>query len=316
VTAPPARPVVVLDAMGGDDAPHSVVAGAVLAAADGIQVVLVGAHDPVTAALEAAGGPPLPVVDAAESIGMGEEAAVAVRAKRDASIRVAVRLVAEHLERQEPVALVSAGSTGATLAAVLLDLGRVGGVRRPVIGAVLPPVVAGHGVVLVDAGASPDVQPEAIVASARMGVAYAQVRGVDAPRVGLLNVGEEPGKGNALARAAHEALAGTAGFVGNVEPGVVLGGGVDVVVTDGFTGNVFLKTVEAVAARAGEAGSERRPGAAVLLGAAADVLVAHGAAGPEEIRAALRTAETVARGGLARQITARLGGPDRDRVRS
>lgn len=154
---------------------------------------------------------------------------------------------------------------------------------------------------LVDAGASSDVQPETLLAYAEMGAAYARVRGVAEPTVGLLNVGAEPGKGNALARAAFNLLARDPAFRGNVEPAAVLAGAVDVVVADGFTGNIFLKAMEAAAGR-----SPSGPGAAILLGCARPVLVAHGDAAPEEIAAALDTAARVASGGLVEAITAVL----------
>lgn len=224
---------------------------------------------------------------------MDEEGALAVRAKPESSIRAAVTLVAE----RRADAVVSAGSTGATLAAALLGLGRVRGVRRPAIAAVLP-VGERAGTVLVDAGGSTDVQPDALVTHARMGLAYARVRGVLEPRVGLLNVGTESGKGNELARSAEALLADLPGFVGNVEPGNVLAGTVDVVVTDGFTGNILLKTVEAMSGGHSYGG----PGAAVLLGVAGTVLVAHGAADVDELVTALRTADHVVAEGLVERV--------------
>ncbi|MGH8884037.1 MAG: phosphate acyltransferase PlsX, partial [Egibacteraceae bacterium] len=304
--APPARVRVALDAMGGDHAPAVTVAGALLAHAAGVDVVLVGQPDRLRAVMAGEGAPGLlPVVPAAEVVGMGEDPALALRTKRDASIRVAARLVAEG--RAE--ALVSAGSTGATLAAALLLLGRLPGVRRPVIGALIP---TKHGrVVLVDAGGSAAAQPEALVGYARMGAAYAGVLGVDAPRVGLLNVGVEPGKGNALAKAAHELLGGVPSFVGNVEPAGALDGSVDVVVTDGFTGNIFLKAVEAASGGYGDR-------AAIVLGVAGEVLVAHGAAGAEEVAEAVRMAAEAAAAGVSGKMAAQLarglgGAPRSDR---
>lgn len=308
------RPIA-LDAMGGDRAPGVPVAAAHRAVAEhDLDVVLVG--DPV--ALRAVGAS-LRIVPARDVVGMEEEAALAVRAKPQSSIRVAVGL----LRAGEAAAVVSAGSTGATMTAALLGLGRVRGVRRPALGAVLPMVarrpaigeqLSGNlrfGAVLVDAGASSDVQPEVVLAHARMGTAYARVLGVDAPRLGLLNVGSEPGKGNELARATHDLLSLLPGFVGNVEPAAALSGVIDVVATDGFTGNVFLKTVEAMGARAfgilpeGQA-TVSGPGAAMLLGVAAPVLVAHGAAEVDELVAALRTADRVASSGMMERLRAAL----------
>jgi len=275
--------------MGGDLAPAVPVAAAAAAVAEhGLDIVLVGDPEALSAT-----GSTLPFAASRGVIGMGEEGALAVRAKPEASIRVAVGLVADG----RAGAVVSAGSTGATLAAALLGLGRLPGVRRPAIAAVLPVRGggAGSGAVLVDAGGSTEVQPEGLLAHARMGVAYARARGVAAPRVGLLNVGTEAGKGSDLARAAGALLGGLTGFTGNVEPDGVLRGDVDVVVTDGFTGNILLKTVEALAGGGPDYGG---PGAAVLLGVAGTVLVAHGAAGVSELVAALVTAEAVASEGL------------------
>lgn len=290
---------VALDAMGGDHAPGVPVAAARRAATEhGVSVVLVG--DPSRFDAAGAVGNGVAVVAAARAVTMADDAALAVRARPDASIRVAVRLLAAG----GADAVVSAGPTGATLAAGLLDLGRLPGVRRPAVAAVVP--TSGGGTVLLDAGATADVQPEVLVTYARMGAAYARVRGVRRPRVGLLNVGAERGKGNALARAAHGLLSALDGFVGNVEPAAVLAGAVDVVVTDGFAGNVFLKTAEALAPAADRA--HAGPGAAVLLGVPGALLVAHGAAGTDELVAALRTAEQVAAAGLASGVAHVLQG--------
>ena len=286
---------VALDAMGGDSGPAVAVAGALRAAQDGIDVVLVGERSALEAELATAGGT-LPIVDAPQIVGMDEDPILAVRSKPQCSVRVACQLVADG----KAGAVLSAGSTGATLTAALLTLGRLPGVRRPVVAAVLP-VAEERGVVLVDAGGSMDVQPEALLGYATMGVAYAQALGTAQPRVGLLNVGEEPGKGNALAKAAFELLASRPGFSGNVEPPAVLRGDVDVVVTDGFTGNVFLKTIEATAVPADHGDS-----AALLLGVGGEVLVAHGAADADDVHRALHRADHVARAQLARTIRQHL----------
>lgn len=287
-----------MDAMGGDDAPSVTVHGALQARGDGLEVILVGQPEILSAALAEAGAPDgLRIVAASDVIGMDEDPAFALRSKRDASVRVAARLVATG----EADALVSAGSTGATLAAAHLVLGRVPGVRRPVIGALIPSRRGGR-VVLVDAGGRAHAQPDALVGYARMGLAYAGVLGVGAPRVGLLNVGTEPGKGNALAKAAYELLhLGVPGFSGNVEPGGVLAGDVDVVVADGFTGNVFLKALEAASGRYGDS-------AAVVLGVTDEVLVTHGAATAEQVARALRMAAEVTAAGLSGKVAAQLQG--------
>lgn len=304
-------PRVAVDAMGGDAAPRVVVAGALRARAAGdVDVTLVGHPHALADAVAELGVAPdlLPIVPAHEAVAMDEGPVPATRAKPTASIRVATGLVAAG----RVDALLSAGSTGATLAAALLDLGRLPGVRRPALAAAIP-LRAGGTTVLVDAGASADVGAEVLPGYARMGVAYAAVRG-DTPaarggtrgglRVGLLNVGAEPGKGNALARAARDLLAAVDGFVGNVEPADVLAGAVDVVVSDGFTGNVFLKTLEA--AGAGREEAARAGTTAPLLGVAGEVLVAHGAATADDIAAGIRAAAAAAGAGLAGRVAERL----------
>lgn len=283
-----------LDAMGSDEGPSPLVAGARLALAaadrDGVDLRIWLVGDTARLPPADVGHERLTVVHAADVIGMHEEPALAVRAKPDASVRRAIALLADgHVD-----AVVSAGSTGATLAAALLGLGRASGVRRPAIAGVVPVRGAsGDAVVLVDAGGSPDVQARALVDWARLGSDYARARGTRAPLVGLLNVGTEVGKGNELARTAHALLVSWAAehgehFVGNVEPADLLAGRVDVLVTDGFTGNVLVKTLEATAPTA------TVPPGALVLGVAGVVVVAHGAAGPPEVAAAIRTATTVA----------------------
>jgi glycerol-3-phosphate acyltransferase PlsX len=206
---------VALDAMGGDRGPAEVVAGAALAARPGVlEIVLVGDERTLAAALD--GGPPPGVTTrhAGEVIGFDEEPAAAVRAKPDASMVVTARAVGEGWAQ----AAVSAGSTGAMLAASLFAMRRERGVIRPCLAAVLPGL---HGpVTLVDAGATVDCRPEQLVQFAQMGTTLAEdVLGVQAPTCGLLTVGEEPGKGNALARETYELLVDTPGlrFLRNVE---------------------------------------------------------------------------------------------------
>lgn len=290
----PAAPLpagtVVVDGLGGDHAPAAVLAGARQAADAGVDLVVVGPD-----------GSGLPTITCTQQVAMDDDPALALRRRPPPSIRVASRVVAA----SPGTALVSAGSTGATVAAALLDLGRLPGVRRPVVGVRLP-VGGPTGVVLVDAGGDPDPDAAVLDLHAALGRAYAIAGGVQEPRVGLLNVGAEPGKGNALARAAHDVLVTTQGFVGNVEPGAVLAGAVDVVVTDGFTGNILLKTLEASAAGAGAA----RPAgdrAAVLLGVRGTVLVGHGAWSATDVAAAVimaaRALETDLAGTIAEVLT-------------
>jgi glycerol-3-phosphate acyltransferase PlsX len=231
---------IALDAMGGDFAPQQTVLGAIDAARDGIDVVLVGDESAITQVLEAE-GESLPVVQAAEVIGMNEDPAAALREKKDSSIRIAASLVAQ----KEAQGMVSAGSTGAAMAAAAIVIGRIPGVSRPAIATIFP---LGTPTVVLDAGANVDVKPEHLVQFAVMGSVVARVYlRVDSPRVGLLNIGEEEGKGRDLEREAHRLLSEWPGFIGNVEGRDVGGDKADVFVTDGFTGNVLLKTAEGTA---------------------------------------------------------------------
>lgn len=232
---------VVVDAMGGDHAPDVVIEGvaAALDADSELRVLLVG---PETVVSPVAGDRLEPVV-ATEVIDMGEHPAAAVRSKTDSSIVVGCRLVNEG----RAAGFFSAGSTGACMAAATLVMGRLPGVARPAIAAVIP--ATGRPSVLLDIGANADVKPEMLVQFAWMGAAYAHVMlGVAEPTIGLLNIGEEPTKGSALAQEAYALLlASVSGFVGNVEGRDIPAGTVDVVVTDGFTGNVALKVLEGLA---------------------------------------------------------------------
>jgi phosphate acyltransferase len=219
--------------MGGDRAPEEVVAGAVEAAADGIEPILYGPKSLDT------GG--LPLVEAAQVIAMDEKPAEAVRTKPDSSLVAACRAVGEG----EADVVVSAGNTGAMLAACFLELRRLPGVARPAIAVVIP---AKNGpTVLIDSGANADARPEHLVQFAHMGSVFAQeVLDVAEPEVRLLSIGEEPEKGNQLTLEAHALLETDDGlnFGGNTESRDLLLGAADVVVCDGFTGNVVLKLLE------------------------------------------------------------------------
>ena len=228
---------VAVDAMGGDKAPGEVVAGARAAADQGIPVVLVGPPEQV--------GDPLglEVVACTEVIGMDEDPAQSVRKKKDASIVRAAELVRDG----RAAAVVSAGNTGAAMAASLLRLGRIKGVIRPCIATPIPRPGATP-VLLCDAGANAECTSEMLLQFAQMAAAHATSRyGVAEPTVGLLSIGEEPTKGTPLVKETHARLADRASgvrFYGNVEGRDLSGAPVDVVVTDGFTGNVALKTLE------------------------------------------------------------------------
>ncbi len=227
---------VAVDAMGGDRAPAEILAGARAAVAAGLPVILVGPPD-----LDGAGD--LPIVPASEVIAMDEDPAGGVRRKKDSSL---VR-AAESVRDGRSCAMVSAGNTGATMASALLRMGRISGVSRPAIAAPIPIPGAEVPNILLDAGANAEVQPEWLVQFAQMGSVYHRVRfGTPVPKVGLMSIGEEPGKGDSLRKAAYELLASAPGihFVGNVEGRDMMTKTADVVVTDGFTGNVILKTLE------------------------------------------------------------------------
>jgi glycerol-3-phosphate acyltransferase PlsX len=260
----------------------------------------------------------LDVVDAPEAIGNDEEPVRAVRSREDASIVRAARAVAAG----EADGLVSAGSTGAALAASVLHVRRIRGVHRPAVAALMP--VPGRATLLLDAGANSEARPEQLVQFAYMGSAFMEaVQGVERPKVGLLSNGEEPGKGTAAVIEAHERLAAgdesALNFVGNVEGSDLTGGEVDVVVTDGFTGNVALKAIEGtsrtvvraireavtssavssvggllIRGRVGALRDEIDPntvGGAILLGLRGVAVIAHGGSTPDGIANAVRLAQ-------------------------
>jgi phosphate acyltransferase len=234
---------IAVDAMGGDRAPGEIVAGARQAAEElGVPVTLVGRPDEI--------GDPgdLDIVPASQVIAMDADAGSAVRTMKDSSLVRCAELVRDG----KAAAMVSAGNTGATMASALLRMGRIKGVARPAIATPLPVPGATTPTVFLDAGANAECQPQWLVQFAQMGAVYARDRyDIDKPRVGLLSIGEEPSKGTPLVKETHVALATTpaldaagAEFVGNVEGRDLMSGAVDVVVTDGFTGNVALKTLE------------------------------------------------------------------------
>jgi phosphate acyltransferase len=238
--APAAGPAaalpVAIDAMGGDKAPGEIVAGARQAADEGVEVILVGPPELIG---DPAG---LPVVACTEVIEMHEDAGQAVRRKKDSSLVRAAELVRDG----KASAMVSAGNTGATMASALLRMGRLRGVTRPCIATPLPRL-GREPAVLVDAGANAECTSAMLVQFAQMGAAYAAARyGIADPSVALLSIGEEPSKGTPVVKETHAALAEGAGvrFVGNVEGRDLLPSPADVVVTDGFTGNVTLKALE------------------------------------------------------------------------
>ncbi|MEI8001636.1 MAG: phosphate acyltransferase PlsX [Actinomycetes bacterium] len=238
------RVTIALDAMGGDRAPGEIVAGALDAARDlGVEVRLYGRAAEVLACIPGGTPPPrVTVVDCPDVVGMGDEPAAAVRRLPESSVVRAALAVREG----EADALVSAGNTGAAMAAALLRIGRIRGIARPAI-AVAIPVPGSHHQVLLDAGATVDADPDWLVQFARMGREYAATRwGLAEPRIGLLSNGGEAGKGDTLRKEVFDRLRDEPGFIGNVEgTDLMVPGGPDVIVTDGFSGNLVLKTLEA-----------------------------------------------------------------------
>ena len=318
---------IVVDAMGGDNAPSAIVAGVRAAMDLGIPVELVGAPCRIQDADD------ITVHAAFEVIGMSDEPGRAVRTLKDSSI---VR-AAERVRDGHAGAMVSAGNTGAVAAAALLRMIRLKGVNRPAIATTLP--VPGRAPkILLDSGAMTDCQPDWLHQFARMGSAFTQVRyEVQEPRVGLISIGEEPEKGNQLVKEAHQLLADDASlnFIGNVEGRDVLSGDVDVLVADGFTGNVILKTLEGTvkflvdqivaaltAEEAAEVGgqaldhlapvaAELNPdavGGAMLLGVNGVAIISHGSASPTAITNACRVARDMVERNLVGELRAAVSG--------
>jgi glycerol-3-phosphate acyltransferase PlsX len=310
---------VAVDALGGDKAPAEIVQGAVDARADGLEPVLVG-----PTSLDADG---LPLIEASEAIDMDDHAVNSVRSKPDSSLVRAVMAVAGG----EAEAVVSAGNTGAMLAASLLHIHRLPGVYRPAIAIVIPTKVGRS--VLIDAGANADARPEHLLQFAHMGAVFAEeILEIRDPEVRLLSIGEEPEKGNQLTLEAHELLrdAEHLRFGGNTEGRTLLEGDADVIVTDGFTGNVALKTLEGtvkslldalrteleVSARGKLGGALIRPaarglrarldpetyGGGYLLGLNGLVVIAHGSSTRVAIANAIRHAAR----GVDHQVVERL----------
>lgn len=316
--------------MGGDKAPGAIVSGALAAVAQlGVEVLLAG--PPETLAEHLPGGAPPPgvtLIAAEQVISMDDEPAAAVRSKKDSSL---VRCV-DAVRDGRAGSMVSAGNTGAAMAAALLRLGRIPGVARPAIAVPIPVPGSDHPQLLVDAGATVDCRPEWLAQFAVLGVEYARVGlGLDEPRVGLLSNGEEPGKGDTLRKEAAALLAEVKGYCGNVEGRDLAREGVDVVVTDGFTGNVALKTLEGAlqmfaglvfgvldstpAAREAarvvvplllDAAADLDPdatGGAMLLGVKGVCVISHGSSSARAIVNAVRVARDAAAGEIVEHLT-------------
>lgn len=238
--------IIAVDAMGGDYAPGEIIKGTLMAAEKkpDVHLILVGQKERMLPFLTSKLPENISFVEAAEVIGMDEHPANAVRKKKDASIVVATNLV----KLGKADAVVSAGSTGAQMAAALLGLGRIKGIERPAIATVLPTIEGGK--LVLDVGSNPDATPKHLCQYALMGSIYAgKILGISNPRVGLLNVGSEEGKGNELTQKAYTLLKeAPINFIGNIEGRDVFYGRADVVVCDGFVGNVLLKMGEGLVA--------------------------------------------------------------------
>lgn len=326
--------MIAVDAMGGDNAPSEIVKGAVKAAKDlRATVLLVGDQKTISKLLPPRFAPKnLEIVHCSDVIRMDEHPGPSLRRRDQASMVVAARLVNEGRAH----ALVSAGNTGALHQISLLEIGRLKGVKRPALTALLPtekqPALA------LDLGANADCKPEYLLQFALMGTTYSRrVLGLERPRVGLLNIGTEDGKGNTLVLQAHELLSAAKElhFIGNVEPTGFFQGQADVVVCDGFVGNMMLKTAEAVSefimkrmreaatsnARAKVGGALLRPslrslkqdfshndhGGAMLLGLKGIVIKCHGRADAEALANGIKVAEQALDRGVCARIAESLG---------
>ena len=243
------RARIAVDAMGGDFAPKEIVAGAIQASAElNLDVLLVGDKqqiDPLVKKYDSKGMASVEVVHAEDVITMKEEPLTGIRRKPKSSINVAMDLV----KQDKADAVVSAGHSGAAMASALLRLGRIKGIERPAIGAVLPTMIPNKSVIVLDVGANVDCKPKYLEQFAVMGTIYSKyVLGQESPQVGLLNIGEESSKGNDLALQTHKLLTNNSqvNFLGNAEGRDVLSGEFDIIVCDGFVGNIVLKFAEAI----------------------------------------------------------------------
>jgi glycerol-3-phosphate acyltransferase PlsX len=320
---------IALDAMGGDHSPAEIVKGGVEAARqDGIEVLLVGQEAVLREELEGYGAldSGIGVVNASQIVAMHERPVTAVKEKPDSSIVVGINL----LKQEEADAFVSAGNTGAVMTAAALTLGRTKGIRRPGLGAVFP--FPTGPVLCLDLGANADCKPTSLVQFAQMGSVYMErIFNIESPRIGLLSSGEEDTKGSQMVQKAHRMLKKTkVNFIGNVEGRDIASGKADVIVTDGFTGNVVLKLGEGIGEmlldslrtavaenpQICEAAALIEPtfqavistldyreyGGALLFGVNGNVIVAHGRSHADAIRSAILSARREVEKGVAEAI--------------
>lgn len=331
---------ILIDAMGGDNAPDAIVKGAIDAAREfSVQIVLVGRGEAILQSLGRLGYDTLPegieIANADQVVEMHDDPAAVIRKKKDSSMMVGLRMLAEG----EGDAMISAGSTGALLSAATLVVKRVKGIRRA---AFCPEIPTDQKTLLIDCGANAECTPEFLVQFAFLGAAYAKkVQGKENPRVGLLNIGAEDSKGTALQKEVYGLLqkAGEQGllnFAGNVEAREVMLDAVDVVVADGFSGNILLKSIEgtasymagmmktmfrknlltklaALACKDGIASFKKRMdyrevGGTMLLGITKPVVKAHGSSDARAIRSAVRQAMQAVQGDLTPELQAAVQG--------
>ena len=329
-----ARSRIALDAMGGDHAPREIVQGALLAAEEypDVEINLVGREEVLREHLGGTIPSNIVITDAREVVDMTDNALAPLRRKRNSSIRVCANLVAEG----KADAMVSAGHTGAAMTSAYKVLGTIEGVSRPALAAVLPSVAPAGYTLLLDVGANIDAKPAYLREFAVMGHFYAQmIFGIDAPRVGLMSIGEEEGKGNELTKETFRVLKETGlNFIGNAEGRDVFNGNMDVIVCDGFIGNVVLKASESLAEMMGKLIREeltrsttRKVGALLAKGAFADIkkrtdyseyggapllgvnggcIISHGRSSAKAIKNAIRVANGFAKNRIDVKIRAKI----------
>lgn len=322
---------IIVDAMGGDNAPEAIVKGALMARDElGVELVLVGKKEEIEACIADAGTDKIEIADAREVVTMDDEPSTACRRKKDSSMTVALKM----LHDGKGDAVVSAGSTGALLTGATLFVKRIKGIRRAAMAPVLPSME--NGMILIDCGANAECTPEYLLQFAYMGSFYAKrIMGIENPRVGLLNIGTEECKGGELQHGTYKLLteakdAGRINFVGNIEASTMFFGGADVVVADGFSGNIALKTTEGVAKflfkeikgvmtkslknklaaavikddikELAKKIDPNEVGGTALMGISAPVIKAHGSSNDKAFFAAIRQAKAFAESGMINDI--------------
>ncbi|MFC1860193.1 phosphate acyltransferase PlsX [Chloroflexota bacterium] len=324
--------MIAIDALGGEYAPHEIVKGVIKAAEEHkVEIALVGRRDILyVLAGRHLGKLGITIVDASQAIGLDESPLGAVQSKPDSSIVVGINLVRDG----KASAFVSAGNSGAVFAAALLNLGKIKGIPRPAIGSLIS-ITPDMPIFLVDAGANVDCRPEHLAWFANLGNLYvSQVLGISSPRIGLLSNGEEETKGNKLVKEAHKLLKSSPlNFIGNIEGQDILRGVAEVIVTDGFTGNIVLKTLEGISdgwlnslSQAGQVFAKayrlplrilrrdigmdswaqrldyREYGGACLLGVNGNVIIAHGRSQSKAIKNAIGLAKQTVERGICQRI--------------